>query len=64
MSTIGYARVSTRDPNPDCQEHALLKAAAVLMRDDNKNVQQIAKVLGVGRKSVSRALARFDGGTQ
>ncbi|GAP61381.1 DNA-invertase [Arthrobacter sp. Hiyo1] len=36
---------------------------ALLLREDNKNIQQIAKVLGVGRMSVSRALAKFDGGS-
>jgi predicted transcriptional regulator len=35
---------------------------ALLLREDNKNIQQIAKVLGVGRMSVSPALAKFDGG--
>lgn len=28
MSTIGYARVSTRDQNPDYQKHELLRAGA------------------------------------
>jgi DNA invertase Pin-like site-specific DNA recombinase len=36
---------------------------ALLLRDEKKNIQQIAKVLGVGRMSVSRALAKVDEGT-
>ena len=35
--------------------------AALLLREENKNIQQIAKTLGVGRMSVSRALAKFEG---
>ena len=37
--------------------------AALLLREENKNIQQIAKTLGVGRMSVSRALAKFEGGS-
>lgn len=38
-------------------------AAAVRMRADGQSVAHIAKVLGVGASSVSRALAKVDEAT-
>lgn len=37
------------------------RAAALRMRDDGKSLSHIARVLGVGKSSVARALERSDG---
>lgn len=37
------------------------RAAALRMRDDGKSLSHIARVLGVGKSSVARALGRSDG---